>query len=442
MFSQFGEEFTNDSGILRLMDELGKAMAGAQAKEQGSGGAKESLPVSNLQSPISPMLMLGGGNPSHIPAMQARLRQRMEAILAADNAFECLIGNYSPPQGDPAFLMAIANLLQREYGWPVSERNIALTNGSQTAAFYLFNLLAGAYPDGSFKKVLLPLAPEYIGYVDQPIAGDIFVANRPQFELLDDRLFKYRVDLDTLQVTDEIGAICVSRPTNPTGNVLTDGEIAILHGLARQHDIPLIIDGAYGAPFPGIIFTEVTPVWDEHIILCLSLSKLGLPGARTGIVIANEQIIKAVAGLNAILSLAPGNFGPTMALDLMQSGEVIRLSREVINPHYRQKADHAVAWMREELEGTPALIHKPEGTFFLWLWFKELPIACHEFYERLKQRRVLVVPGHHFFPGLTEEWQHKHECIRMNYAMETAVVREGIRIIGEEARRAYAQRGQ
>jgi valine--pyruvate aminotransferase len=129
-----------------------------------------------------------------------------------------------------------------------------------------------------------------------------------------------------------------------------------------------------------------------------------------------------------------------MALDLAQSGEIIRLSREVINPHYRQKAEHAVAWMREELEGTPSCIHKPEGTFFLWLWFKDLPITSQELYERLKQRRVLVVPGHHFFPGLSEPWQHKHECIRMNFAMDPAVVREGIRIIGEEVRRAYEYR--
>jgi valine--pyruvate aminotransferase len=381
--------------------------------------------------------MLGGGNPSHIPAVQAQLRQRMESILQRDNAFECLVGNYGPPQGDPAFLTAVATLLRDQYGWPISERNIVLTNGSQTAAFYLFNLFAGAYPDGSFKKVLLPLAPEYIGYADQPIAGDIFVANRPQIELLGDCLFKYRVNLDTLQVTADIGAICVSRPTNPTGNVLTDSEMAVLHSLARQHNIPLIIDNAYGAPFPGIIFSEVTPIWDEHIVLLMSLSKLGLPGTRTGIVIANERIVQAIAGLNAILSLAPGNFGPTMALELMQSGEVLHLSRDVINPHYRQKADHAVAWMREELDGTPAAIHKPEGTFFLWLWFKDLPITSQALYERLKQRRVLVVPGHHFFPGLSEPWQHKQECIRMNFAMDTAVVRQGIRIIGEEARRAY-----
>lgn len=50
--------------------------------------------------------------------------------------------------------------------------------------------------------------------------------------------------------------ICVSRPTNPTGNVITDEELLKLDALANQHGIPLVIDNAYGVPFPGIIFMK------------------------------------------------------------------------------------------------------------------------------------------------------------------------------------------
>ena len=45
--------------------------------------------------------------------------------------------------------------------------------------------------------------------------------------------------------------ICVSRPTNPTGNVITDEELMKLDLLAQQRDIPLVIDNAYGVPFPA-----------------------------------------------------------------------------------------------------------------------------------------------------------------------------------------------
>ena len=76
--------------------------------------------------------------------------------------------------------------------------------------------------------------------------------------------------------------------------------------LADDNDIPLIIDNAYGTPFPHIIFTDAKPCFNEHTIVCMSLSKLGLPAARTGIVIAHESIVEALSATNAIIGLAPG----------------------------------------------------------------------------------------------------------------------------------------
>lgn len=91
----------------------------------------------------------------------------------------------------------------------------------------------------------------------------------------------------------------------------------------------------------------------------------------------------------------------------------------------------------QELNGIDFHIYKPEGTFFLGLWLRELPITNEEPYQRLKQRGVLVVPGHYFFPGLKGEWKHKHECIRINYAQDEKIVTAGLKIIADEAKRAY-----
>jgi valine--pyruvate aminotransferase len=247
------------------------------------------------------------------------------------------------------------------------------------------------------------------------------------------------VDFDRVTVDDSVGAIAVSRPTNPTGNVLTDGEIARLHGLARERGIPLIVDNAYGQPFPSILFTEATMPWSDDIILCMSLSKLGLPGVRTGIVVASEKIAGALARMNAIFSLAVGSFGPSLVLDLVKSGEVLSLSRNVIRPYYARKAQHAVKLFHEALDGIDYYIHRAEGAIFLWLWFPDLPISSEELYRRLKQRGVLVLSGHWFFPGLAEDWPHRHECIRVSYAMRDDIVERGIRIIGEEVRKAWGK---
>jgi len=199
--------------------------------------------------------------------------------------------------------------------------------------------------------------------------------------------------------------------------------------------LPLIVDGAYGTPFPQIIFTEARPVWNEHVVLCLSLSKLGLPGVRTGIVIAAEPIIDAITGMNAIFHLATGSLGPTLALEMVRSGDILRISREIVNPFYRSKAMQALEWIREALAGCNFHVHKAEGAFFLWLWFPGLPIGSAELYACLKARGVIVLPGHHFFPGLREPWSHREECIRVSYTQDDAVVHTGIMSIAEEIRR-------
>ena len=303
----------------------------------------------------------------------------------------------------------------------------------------MFNLFGGKFGGSNLKQILLPLAPEYIGYAEVGLEPDFFRSFRPDLESLTDRLFKYRVDFDQGKVANQVGAVCVSRPTNPTGNVVTDQEVARLRDLANTQRIPLIIDNAYGTPFPNIIFSEARPVWDENIILCLSFSKFGLPSLRTGIVIARKEIIRVVTRMTSVLSLAPGSLGPALAYDLVKSGSITQVSDEIIRPFYRKKAERAVAQLRKEVgEDIPLRIHKPEGALFLWLWFDNLPISSQELYQRLKAKGVLVVSGHYFFPGMEkDDWKHKEQCIRLTFAQDDQIVRRGIDLIAEEIRKVY-----
>jgi len=261
-YSIFGNKFTQHSGITELMDDLNEGVQGGDD-----------------------ILMLGGGNPAAIPEIQARLTELMQTLLDEGKLTQTL-SNYDGPQGKNDFIDALAELFNDLYDWKLNSDNIMITNGSQNAFFYLFNLLGGNFSDEVNKKILFPLAPEYIGYADASVSEDAFIAVRPKITELENGFFKYNIDFDALKISDDIGAICVSRPTNPTGNVLTDQEIQHLDKLAREHQVPLIIDNAYGTPFPNMIFAEATPFWNENTILCLSLSKFGLPGARCGIVIA------------------------------------------------------------------------------------------------------------------------------------------------------------
>lgn len=434
-FSKFGQKFTQPTGISQLMDDLGDALKSDQ-----------------------PVNMLGGGNPARIEAVNELFLQTYQA-LGNDGSFRedinstatSSMANYSNPQGDAAFIDALVGFFNRHYDWNLTSENIALTNGSQNAFFYLFNLFGGAFTDEQNesvdKSILLPLTPEYIGYSDVHVEGQHFTAVLPHIDEVthdgEAGFFKYRVDFEALEnlpalKEGRIGAICCSRPTNPTGNVLTDEEMAHLAEIAKRYDVPLIIDNAYGMPFPNIIYSDVTLNWDDNTILCFSLSKIGLPGVRTGIIVAAPEVIAAVSAMNAVVNLSPTRFGASIATPLVENNAIKDLSDNDIKPFYQQQAKTAVTLLKKELGDYPLVIHKPEGAIFLWLWFKDLPISTSELYEILKEKGTLIVPSEYFFPGVDiSDYKHAHECIRMSIAADEDTLEKGIAVIGEVVRKLY-----
>ncbi|HEY8519330.1 MAG TPA: valine--pyruvate transaminase [Gammaproteobacteria bacterium] len=413
-FSTFGQLFTRPTGALELMDDMGRALDGQRD-----------------------VAFLGGGNPAKIPAVQARLARRLAEIAANGPELDRMVANYPHPAGELAFRRALARLLAREYGWRLTADNVALTAGSQAAFFLLFNLFAGRDAQGRRRRLLLPMTPEYVGYADVGLEPDLVVARRPVIEELDAPFFKYRIDFARLGLGDDVGAVCISRPTNPTGNVIGDAELAELGARCAAAGVPLIVDGAYGRPFPDIVFGDAEPTWSDGTILCLSLSKLGLPGVRTGIVIAHAEIVEALTRMIAVMNLAVGSAGPVLMQPLVESGEILALAREHVRPYYRDKSQRACERLVRALDGVPFKVHRPEGAFFLWIAFPGLPITSAELYARLKAAGVLVLSGHYFFPGLDEPWAHRDECIRLSFAQDDEVVERGIRRLAAEVRAAF-----
>ena len=410
--SKFGKKFTQTSAINQLMVDLGEAYS----------------------SNHPDLCMLGGGNPAFIPEAQALFGREMETLI--DNGlFQNMIGIYDGPQGEQTFRDVLSAYLNEKFDWNIGPDNISLTNGSQNSFFYLFNALAGDMPDGSYKKILFPLSPEYVGYTDLGLSNNMFASQRPKIEYLENRQFKYRVDFDNLSVGDDIAAICLSRPTNPTGNVVSDHEIAKLRTLAERQGIPLIIDNAYGQPFPNVIYSSASLSWDNNTVLCMSLSKLGLPGTRTGIVIANPDITQMVSSLSGIITLAPNSVGAALMTRMIKDQQISNLTENIIKPFYQERLKTALTLFDEILSDLPILMHKPEGAFFLWFWLKDLPISTQELYQRLKKRMVYVIPGEEFFIGLDPSWTHTQQCLRINYSQPEEKMRRGFIVLADEIKK-------
>ncbi|MES2605737.1 MAG: pyridoxal phosphate-dependent aminotransferase [Pseudomonadota bacterium] len=361
--SQYGQHYSSDSGIVELMDDLGSALR------------------DNPQ-----MLMMAGGTPARIPAAEQLFQTTLQQLAADPASTQALLGRYQGPKGDLAVRELLATQLREDYGWDLTADNIALTNGGQSAFSIVANMLAGEGSNGS-KRIHFPLVPEYLGYADVGISKNFFSSARPQLQLLDDGLFKYTLDRSAV-IPQDAAALCISRPTNPSGNVLTDDEVRFLDGAARARGIPLIVDAAYGLPFPALQYGDDTSAyWSDNVILLLSLSKVGMPGTRSGFLVAAADLIEA-------------------------------------------KALKAVALLREALRDIPCHIHKPEGAFFLWLWLPSLPVRSEQLYRQLKHHGLLVIPGENSFIGLAEPWDHSHQCIRLSYAVDDAMLAQAAAVLG------------
>lgn len=415
-FSTYAQHYSSESGIVQLMQDLSIA-----------------------PPPGGPLYPMGGGNPAHIPEVEEALRQIANEVVGDTVRFAQMVGDYDAPQGHERFRTALAERLSNLFQNTLSPENIAITNGSQASFEVLFNAFAGAFADGHWRHIELPIAPEYVGYNDMGRQQRPILRSTPaRINLLADQQFKYGIDLDRFHVSSETsGAVCLSRPTNPSGNVVTDSELQEVAEKCASAGVPLIIDGAYGLPFPGMIYTSATPFWDDNTILCLSLSKLGLPGVRTGIVVAAPEVTELIRNANAINGLAPTRVGPELVLPLLANKQMEALCQQVIRPHYLQKQAFALDSLREASADLPIRVHKPDGAMFLWVWFENLPGGTQKLYEAASNEGVVTVAGHHFFQGLTTDWQHANECLRINYAGDPAMVAEGIRRLIAIARRLY-----
>ena len=426
--SVFGELLSNGNGIVDLMNDLGEAVA------------------------LRPdMLTLGGGNPAAIPEIQALWRDYARRFLCDSDSFDKALACYDSPQGDPRFLDAFASLFRERFGVPITSKNVVAVSGAQQGAFLLFNMIAGGTRDGKRKKILTPLSPEYVGYAGLGVDSNLFISCPGKITYPDENdasVFKYEVDFNAVERAlqdDDVSAILVSRPTNPSGNMISRAELQRLDRLAEKYNALLIIDSAYGGPFPGIVEDESeldSVFWTPRTALFYSLSKIGLPGLRTAFLIASEEIVERIATMNAIVALTNNSIGQRIALPMFESGDVLRVSREIVRPYYCKRRAEAIEILQGELSrvGVDARLHKSEGAFFLWLWIPGLTSGSANLYNQLKAKGVLAIPGDGFFYGLGDDHMNEEfsasraRCMRISFSSSYEIVARGLRIIAETIR--------
>jgi valine--pyruvate aminotransferase len=419
--SLIGEKMARVSGLRSIMEDIATTTAAS------TGGSAAGSTGGSTADSGSAWLNLSIGNPAPIPEVIATWRRLTAAALSA--SFPEASCRYGPSRGMPALVNAIADYFNEHYGWGIGAENIVVGPGSQLLSFIAAALYTGPSASGT-TRIVLPMLPDYTGYQGLCMNPGGIAGVAPGVETEGGRGFRYSFDFPALAKRDDIGLLLLSSPSNPTGRCVDAGELATLIALAQDRDVPLLLDHAYGAPFPRIGEVATPPAWHDNVINCFTLSKAGLPGERIGFAIAAERHITPMMSFVANSALHAPQLAQLVVANALRSGQLDTLTSEVISPFYLNRRRLAEKLLSGAMPATVDWrLHTGQGGMFCWLWIDHDWFDDMALYQLLKRKKVFIVPGRHFFVDTPDAHAHSTRCFRISLSADEEVLTEGIRRI-------------
>jgi valine--pyruvate aminotransferase len=387
----------------------------------------EDISTATSAAPGRKWLNLGVGNPAAIPEV-CDWWQGL-ATEALTEGFTDLSCRYGPSRGLLRLVDAIVGYFNRRYGWDIGPRNVVVGPGSQLLCFMAAAMFTGPGAERD-AKLVLPMTPDYTGYQGLSMAEGGVRGVDPLLIAEGERSFRYRLDVSAVREQVDAGMLLSSSPSNPAGRCLSADERSGLIEIAEALDVPLMMDHAYGYPFPGIAEAPTGPVWHDHVINSFSLSKAGLPGERLGFVIAHERYAGPLVSFLANSTLHAPQLVQSTVARALEGDAIDAVVASAITPFYAERRKYVESLLAEALPSEVSWrLHASEGGMFVWLWVDEDWFEDLELYRILKDRGVFIVPGRHFFtepersrmPG-----RHPRQCVRISMTPNPADLTAGI----------------
>ena len=411
--SAVGRKMSSASGIRSIMDDI----AATSAAEPGE------------------WRNLSIGNPAPIPEVRATWLEM--AAEALDDDFAVASCQYGASRGSPRLIDAIVDYFNEHYSWGIGPENVVVGPGSQMLCY----LAAALYtePAGG-SRLVLPMLPDYAGYqgISMHAAGVTGVPGLVDVE--DERHFRYQLDFPALERIPGIGMLLLSSPSNPAGRSVTPDELGRLTELASHRQVPLLIDHAYGQPFPRIAKTFAPPSYHPNVINCFTFSKAGIPGERIGFAIGDRRYVDDIVAFLANSFLHTPQLMQSAAARALTTGRLDRLVDEVITPFYQSRREFAEKIVDDLLPSEVRWrVHSGSGGMFLWFWVDEDWFDDLTLYEQLKARGVFIAPGSYFFTADQRESgpedasadPHARRCFRVSLSAGEDVLYEGMTRISD-----------
>jgi aspartate/methionine/tyrosine aminotransferase len=204
---------------------------------------------------------------------------------------------------------------------------------------------------------------------------------------------RWGLDLEGLKraVSPKTKMILVTNPNNPTGAVLTGGEMDAIVSQARRARAWIVADEIYrGAELQG---PETPSFWGryERVLVTSGLSKaFGLPGLRIGWVVGPESAVERIWSYRDYTTIAPGTLSDLLARQAMEParrGAIFARTRAIVRRNWPMLDD----WL--SARGDLLSYIAPRAGAIVLVRYN-LPIASNALTERLRlEKSVLVVPG-------------------------------------------------
>lgn len=227
--------------------------------------------------------------------------------------------------------------------------------------------------------------------------------------------FKLTAAQITASITDKTRCVILPYPSNPTGTILTEAELAAIAQVLKDKDIFIVTDEIYSELVYGQGHRSIAsfPGMKEKTIVINGLSKShSMTGWRIGFVFAPENISKHILKVH--------QYNVSCASSISQHAAYLALTEgindaELMRVEYQQRRDYV--YERLVLMGMDVV--KPEGAFYLFPSIEKFGMSANKFATRLLQEgKVACVPGTAFS-------SYGEGYLRLSYAYSREILEEG-----------------
>lgn len=311
-------------------------------------------PERPLAVPGGPGLKVDEGAPDGrlFPVELLARAYRLAALRASrDNGFQ-----YGDPLGSPALREAIAAMLRSQRGLPVQAENICITRGSQNGIFLAAQVLLGRGDSVIVEKLT---------YEPAVAAFRALGANIVPVGLDEDG-----IDIDAVEHAcrrNAVRAVFVTPHHQfPTTVSLRPERRLRLLDLARQFGFAIIEDDYdHEFHFESQPLLPLAAYGPGHVLYVGSMSKLLLPALRIGYVAAPPAVVEAIAHRVSLTDGMGNALTEDAAAELINSGELRRHGRKVLQIYAKRRASFAAEIDRTL--GDIAEYRMPDGGLAFWL---------------------------------------------------------------------------